>query len=303
MNGKREDYAMNVGLIGLGVMGMPLAERLLNAKHTLTVHNRTAEKAQPLLKRGANWADTPADVARNSEVVISIVSDPAAVEAISLSESGILVGLGPDSVHCDLSTVGPAWSKTIAQVYAERERRFVQSPVLGSKRQIEEGLLLVFGGGAEEDVRRCEPVWRAFAARVWHLPTPEQAATTKLACNLLIAHMILGLGQSLLFAQKGGVTPAKILDILDASALGAPMYKSKGNSILERNFNANFYVQHMLKDLSLAADAGRETGTSMPLNALSRELFIAAAQQGWGEEDYSAVVKVLEQMAGVELHS
>jgi 3-hydroxyisobutyrate dehydrogenase len=292
---------MRVGLVGLGVMGLPIAERLLSAGHKTYVHNRTPEKADPLLKRGAIWAESPAEAARESEIVLSMVSDPAAVEAVSLSESGILSGLGPESVHCDLSTVGPGSANQMAAAYAERGRRFVQAPVLGSKRQVEEGVLLVFGGGAEEDVQRCEPVWKAFAARVWHLPTAEQAATTKLACNLLIAHMILGLGQSLIFAKKGGVSPAKILDILDASALGAPMYRSKGATIAERNFNANFYVQHMLKDLSLAADAGRETGTPLPLNALSRELFIAAAQQGWGHEDYSAVVKVLEQMAGVEL--
>lgn len=292
---------MRVGLIGLGVMGAPMAERLMGAGHALTVFNRTREKAGPLLERGAAWADSPAEVAARSEIVLSIVTDPAAVEAIAFSESGILAGLGSDSVHCDLSTVGPGWARRIAARYAEAGRRFVQAPVLGSKRQIEEGVLLVFGGGAEEDVARCEPAWRAFAARIWRLPTADQAATTKLACNLLIAHMILGLGQSLVFAQKGGVSPAKILEIFDASALGAPMYRSKGKTLLERNFNANFYVQHMLKDLCLAADAGRETATPLPLNGLSRELFIAAAQQGWGEEDYSAVVKVLEQMAGVTL--
>jgi 3-hydroxyisobutyrate dehydrogenase-like beta-hydroxyacid dehydrogenase len=292
---------MRVGLIGLGVMGAPLAERLLDAGHALTLYNRTREKAEPPLARGAAWADSPAAVAAETEVVLSIVSDPAAVEAITFSSDGILAGIGPISIHCDMSTVGPGWARRIAARYAEAGRRFVQAPVLGSKRQIEEGELLVFGGGPEEDVARCEPLWRAFAARVWRLPTADQAATTKLACNLLIAHMILGLGQSLVFAQKGGVSPAKILDILDSSALGAPMYRSKGKTLLERNFNANFYVQHMLKDLSLAADAGRETCTPLPLNGLSRELFIAAAQHGWGEEDYSAVVKVLEQMAGVTL--
>jgi 3-hydroxyisobutyrate dehydrogenase-like beta-hydroxyacid dehydrogenase len=282
-------------------MGVPMAERLLAAGHALTIHNRTREKAEPLVARGAAWADSPAAAAAQSEVVLSIVSDPAAVEAITFAGDGILAGIGAESVHCDHSTVGPGWARQIASRYAERGRRFVQAPVLGSKRQIEEGVLLVFGGGAQGDTARCEPVWRAFAARVWQFPTADQAATTKLACNLLIAHMILGLGQSLVFAQKGGVTPAKVLEILDASALGAPMYRSKGKSLLERNFNANFYVQHMLKDLSLAADAGRETSTPLPLNGLSRELFIAAAQQGWGEEDYSAVVKVLEQMAGVRL--
>lgn len=118
---------------------------------------------------------------------------------------------------------------------------------------------------------------------------------------MLIAHMILGLGQSLLFAAKGSVSPSLLLEILGESSLSSPMYVSKGKTLLERNFDANFFVRHMLKDLRLASEAGLETGTPLPLNGLTRELFVAATQHGWADEDYSAVVKVLEQLAGQEL--
>ncbi len=201
-----------------------------------------------------------------------------------------------------MSTVSPAWSLQMAATYGQRQRRFVQAPVLGSKRQIQEGTLLVFGGGAAQDVELCEGAWRAFSSRVWRFDSPDQAASVKLACNMLLAQMILGLGQSLVFARKSGVGPATFLEILQASAMASPMFASKGRTLLERNFAANFVVRNMLKDLSLAADAGREAGAPLPLNGLARELFLAADQQGWGEEDYSAAVKVLEFLAGIEGH-
>lgn len=293
---------MRVGVIGLGIMGGAMAERLLAAEHTVFVYNRTPEKAQPILAKGAHWAGSPAEVARQCEVVITIVTDPTAVEQVSLGERGVLHALSAESVHCDMSTVSPAWSRYLAQTYRQAGKRFVQAPVLGGKKQILEGTLLVFGGGAEDDLSRCEPAWRAFSDKIWRFPSADRATTTKLACNMMIAHMMVGLGQSLLFAAKGGVSPGVLLDILANSNLGAPMYSTKGKAVLERNFQANFFVRHLLKDLSLAEDSARETDTMLPLNALTRELFVAAMQKGYADEDYSAVVKVMEQLAGIELH-
>jgi len=282
-------------------MGGAIAERLLGAGHTVTVYNRTREKAEPLIEQGAHWAQSPAEVAHQSEVVISIVTDPKAVEQVSFGEVGIFDALPADSVHCDMSTVSVEWTRHMAETYRRAGKRFVQAPVLGGRKQILEGTLLVFGGGAEEDVSRCEPVWRAFSDKMWRFSSAEQATVTKLACNMLIAHMMVGLGQSMLFAAKGGVSPATLLDILLKSNLSAPMYATKGQALLERNFRANFFVRHLLKDLTLAEEAARETSTILPLNALTRELFVAAMQMGYADEDYSAVVKVMEQLAGTEL--
>jgi len=289
---------MKVGVIGLGIMGQAMAERLLAAGHTVGVYNRTREKALPLEAKGATIAASPAELAMNSEVVISVVTDPAAVQEIALGEQGVLAGLGAAGVHCDMSTVTPASARQVAAAYRARERRFVQAPVLGSKRQIEASTLLVFGGGEAADVDVCEQAWSAFAGRVWRLEEAEQAATLKLACNMLLAHTILGLGQSLVFGAKGGVEPALLLEVLNASAVGSPMVASKGKTLLERDFKANFVVRNMHKDLRLIAEAAQETETPLPLAALSRELFLAAIQAGYGDEDYSAVVKVLESLAG-----
>ncbi|MCC6729693.1 MAG: NAD(P)-dependent oxidoreductase [Chthonomonadales bacterium] len=290
---------MRVGVVGLGVMGKPMVERLLATGHRVFVHNRTREKMRGLDALGAQWADAPRDVAAASEVVLTVVTDPAAVEAVSFGDAGIAAGLSEGAVHCDMSTVSPAASREMAERYAAAGLRFVQAPVLGSKRQVLAGELLVFAGGEAEAISRCEPAWHAFSHRIWRVGAPEQAAAAKLACNMLIAHMILGLGQSLLFARCHGVDPARLLEILGASALGAPMFASKGQTMVGGDFAANFYVRHMVKDLTLAASAAAECGLCMPLNAANRELFASAVRQGWGDLDYSAVVKVLEGLNGL----
>lgn len=290
---------MQIGIVGMGIMGRAMAARLGETGHTVRVWNRTRATAEsgrlPVM-------DTPAALAAASDVILSIVTDPAAVASVTLGPEGILAGLTADGVHADMSTVAPDAARRMAAEYERQGRRFVQAPVLGSKRQIESGTLLVFAGGASKDSERCEAVWTSLAERVWRFPTVEQAASAKLACNMLIGHLIVGLGQSLLFGQQNGVPPETLLEILGASTLGSPMFASKGPKILKRDFDANFFVRHMLKDLTLAADAGQQSRTPLPLNALTRELFVAADAQGSGTEDYSAVVKVLERLAGAELH-
>lgn len=292
---------MRVGLVGTGVMGHPMGEQLLAAGHSLTVYNRTPDKAASLIDKGAMAAATPADVAANADVVLSSVTDPAAVEQVSLAPNGILAALPSGAVHCDLSTVTPVSAQRIADTYAAHKRMFVQAPVMGSRKQILAGTLVVIAGGDDNAIEACIPVWKAFCGHIWRMPNASHAAGAKLACNLLIAHMAVGLGQSLLLAQKAGVDPALFLDILDTTNLAAPMYRSKGNTLLARDFRANFYVRNMLKDLDLVEDAGKELGAPLPVHGIVRELFVAAAAQGHADEDYSAVVKVLESLAGTAL--
>jgi len=292
---------MRIGLVGAGIMGEAMGRRLLAAGHEMHVYNRTPSKAQPLLDHGAILARTPAMASLSSDVVISMVSDPVAVASVSLEVDGILGAIQGSAVHCDMSTVTPKFASQMAQAYAARDRRFVHAPVLGGKKQIADGTLIVFAGGADPDIDQCENAWRAFASEIRRFPNASQPATTKLACNMLIAQMILGLGQSLLFASKGGVDPQIVLDIVQASNLAAPMYASKGKSVLGRNFTPNFFVRHMLKDLNLAAQSAVDNGIPQPMNSIARELFVAALAQGHGDEDYLAVIKVLESLTGATI--
>ena len=288
---------MNVAVIGLGIMGTAMAKRLLAEGHRVKVFNRTASKAGELIEAGAIRASSPHEAAAESDIVLSFVTDSAAVRRIVSGPDGILAGLRPESVHCEMSTVAPGEAADLARTYKEAGRRITQAPVLGSRRQIENGELLVFAGGNKEDIALCEPLFASVSKRVWRFPTQANASAMKLACNMMIGQMIAALGQSLVFLRKCGVPQETFLEILSESALSAPMFASKGRTIINRDFRANFTVTNAIKDLTLADSAGREVGAPLLMNALTRQLFLAAQSAGFGEEDYSAVVKVIEDMA------
>lgn len=284
---------MRVGIVGLGIMGQAMVGRLLQAGHEVSVHNRTPAKADAAIAAGAVWRDSPADVAASSHVVITLVTDGEALEQVAFGDRGILTKLPIGSVHCDMSTIAPASATAVAARYKQAGRRYIQAPVLGSKGQIEAGVLLIFAGGSPEDVEIARPVWTAFSQRQWLFETAEQSSAMKLACNTLIAQSIVGLGQTMAIAKSAGIDGPTVLDILGSSALTSPMIASKGKTILDSNFAANFVVRNLLKDLRLAADYA--DGKALPLiaNDLNREIFTRAVDAGFGDEDYSAVVKLI----------
>ena len=284
---------MRVAVVGLGIMGGAMATRLLGQGHEVVVYNRTKEKAKDAIDAGAIWRDTPAEAAVDVAVVFTFVTNAAAMAEVSLGGSGILAGIGPNTLHVDMSTIAPLAAVDIAERYRPRSRHYVQAPVLGSWRQILEGSLLVFAGGDPDAVDRCLPVFDSFAKKVWRFDDVEKPAAAKLACNILIGQMIVGLGQTLALAEAGGVDMDTMLDIIAASNLASPMYASKGRQIADRNFKPNFVVRNMLKDLRLASDYANDKSVSLPSNAANRELFVMAVADGFGDEDYSAVVKTL----------
>ena len=280
-------------------MGTAVTERLLATGHTVYVYNRSQQKTASLIGRGAQLAESPADAASAADVVITLVTDGASVREVTHGPQGILSRLGPESVHCDMSTVAPSEAARIAGEYVGVRRRFVQAPVLGGRRQIERGELLIFAGGQDDDVDRCREVWGALSRNIWRFPVPEQAATLKLACNMMIAQMIVALGQSLVLVRKSGIPGETLLEVLAESSLGAPMFEAKGAAILRGDYSPNFTVSNLIKDLTLADAAGREVGTPMIANAIARQLFLAAESSGFGSQDYSAVTRALEVMAGI----
>lgn len=291
---------MNVSVIGAGTMGSALTRKMLSSGNEVRVWNRTASSAEPLAEHGAQLAGSPAEAAAGADVVLSSLKDDAAVRATVLA---LADDLSPRAVLCDTSTISPGLADELASAFRELGKGFVHAPVLGSKRQIAEGTLLVFASGTEESVLALDPVFRLLARRVWRFDDPRQAASLKLACNTMIATMICALSQSLTFGAKLGVDPSLFLDVIAESNLASPMYASKGLQILERNWAANFVVENLIKDIRLAVEAGAEAGVQMPVLALVGQLFETASASGFAQEDYSAVSKVFEDLAGVSLSS
>ncbi len=284
---------MNVGFVGLGLMGTPMANRILGGGHSLYVYNRTKEKAGALLDRGAVWCTSPAEVARHSEVVCSMVSAPAVLENIALGSNGILEGLRPGAVHADSSTVSPELTKRLASSYRDRGASFMHVPVLGSVPNAAEGSLLLFAGGDAHAYSKAENILKLFGSNVWRFDRVEQATNTKLLCNFFIATMISSLAQGIVFAEDNGIDPKTVLEILGHSSLGAPTYQVKGKSMVEQNFAPRFFLAHMLKDVRLVLDSAKQSGTAMPAAEVANELFTRAMKAGLENEDYSAVIKVL----------
>jgi len=294
---------MKIGFIGLGMMGKPMALRLVDKGFPLHVFNRTRGKAAELLKKGAVWCASPAEVSEKSDVVISMVSDPRVLEEISTGSDGVLEGIRANGVHIDMSTVSPAVTKKLEQAYRKKGATFLHALVLGSVPQATDGSLLIFVGGDPEAAHRCESIFNVLGRRIWYLDEITTATHLKLICNLFIASMMTALSEGLVLGQKVGLSSRTILEVLKESSLAAPMYETKGNAIRRRDFIPRFMVTHMHKDVRLVLEAAHAAGVPLPAVEAVKELYSKALKLGLEQEDYSAVIKVLERSAGVEIKS
>jgi 3-hydroxyisobutyrate dehydrogenase-like beta-hydroxyacid dehydrogenase len=291
---------MRIGFIGLGMMGKPMALRLVEKGFSLRVFNRTREKAKELLEKGAQWNESPRQLMEESEIVISIVADSRALENITIGDKGTLEA-AVGKVHIDMSTVSPMTTKKLQHAYREKRAAFLHAPVLGSVPQATDGSLLIFVGGDLVTARRCESIFTSLGRRVWYFDEVTKATHLKLICNLFIASMMTALSEGLVLGQKVGLSASTILEVLKDSALAAPMYQTKGDAIRRRDFSPRFMVSHMEKDTNLVLEAARAAGVLLPAVATVRQLYSDATLLGLGKEDYSAVIKVLERSAGVEV--
>lgn len=288
-----------VGFVGLGVIGLPMAERLLAQGIPLAVWNRTPEKAQALASKGAALAATPRDLAARCDIVITMVSDGAALRELVHRADGIAAGLAAGKVHLDMSTVDAITSAELASFYVSRNAHFVHAPVLGNKGHAAAGELLIFAGGSAAAREKCAPIFRALGRKTWEWDEPHKGTCTKLACNLMLGGMIELLSESIALLARAGVEGSTLLEILGMSALAAPIFQAKGAAMIARKFMPSFYLRHMLKDLRLAAEAGAQLGVDLPAARAIRDVYGAAAQAGYADSDYSSILDWIEK-AGLE---
>ena len=282
-----------IGFVGLGLMGSAMAGRLLQAGFSLRVHNRTREKAEPLLKNGAAWCVSPREAA-SADLVFTMLSTTEVLLDVARRDDGILSGLPAKGVHIDCSTVAPSGTADLAALYKKHGRSFLHAPVLGSGPQAMDGSLLIMAGGDPQAVNASLDVLKTLGKNVWTFDSVEQASHAKLLCNSFIAGMIVTLAQAMVFSKQASVDPGVLLEIIENSALNAPMFQSKGKTILAGNFKARFFAEHMVKDIDLILDAGKAKGVDLPVAETARVLFNRAVKLGFGKEDYSAVVKAIQ---------
>jgi len=290
----------DLGYVGLGVMGSAITRRLLDAGHTVSVWNRTREKADPLLEAGARWADSPRAVAERSDVVFTMVTNTAAVQAVTDGPDGILAGLGPDKVYVDMSTASPANTRALAEKVAAVGAQMLDAPVSGTSITVEQGKASVMVGGDDDAFERVKPILEAIGPKVFHLGSNGAAVTMKIAVNLSLAVQMLAFSEGVLLAEKSGIARERAVEVMLASVIASPMVAYRGPLVLGHPDEVWFDCHMMQKDLNLALELGRELEVPLPTTAVTNELLTAANAMGIGERDFAVLFDVLAAMSGVE---
>ena len=289
----------NLGFVGLGVMGGGVARRLLAAGHTVHGYNRSREKAAPLVELGLVLEDTPREAAQAADVVFSMVTNVAALEAVTEGPDGILAGLSPGKLYVDMTTGTPEAGRALAERVEAIGAQMLDAPVSGSVSTLEEGRLSIMVGGDEDAFARVEPILLDIGPKVLHIGSNGQALLMKIAINLSLQVQMVAFCEGLLLAEKDGIDREVAVDALLESVIASPMLKYRGPFVLEMPDEAWFNVNMMQKDMNLALEAGRRLDVPMPTTAVANELLTAARGMGLVEQDFAVVYEVLAQMAGL----
>jgi len=280
-----------VGLIGLGLMGKPMGANLLKAGFPLTVWNRTRAKTEDLARQGAKVAGSPREAAASSDVLLTIVSDPPALEEILWGASGALEGLRRGSIYIDSSTVAPSLARRIAKACAERGVEFLDAPVTGGTWGAEKGELVFMVGGSAETLKHVEPVLGAMGKRWFHLGPHGAGQTVKLAMNMILALQVDALAEALALVTSAGVAPERLVEVMQSSMARSPLLDIKAPMILARNYAPSFPLRLMHKDLGLALDLANQLGVPLPATAVAREIYNAVKGSAKEDLDYAAVAR------------
>jgi 3-hydroxyisobutyrate dehydrogenase-like beta-hydroxyacid dehydrogenase len=289
----------SLGFVGLGVMGGRITRRLLAAGHTVSGYNRSREKAAPLAELGLVVRDTPREVAESADVVFSMVTNVAALRAVTEGPDGILAGLSPGKIYVDMTTGTPEASRAVAEQVSERGARMLDAPVSGSVSTLEEGRLTIMVGGDEDAFAEVEPILLDVGPKVLRIGGNGQALLMKIAINLSLHVQMVAFCEGLLLAEKDGIDREVAVEALLSSVIASPMLKYRGPFVLEMPDEAWFDVNMMQKDMNLALEAGRRLDVPMPTTAISNELLTAARGMGLVEQDFAVVYEVMAQMAGL----
>ena len=293
---------MKVGFVGLGAMGFAMAESLLAQGHELFVYNRAQHKAQPLHEAGARISATPADAAREAEVVISMLADDTAVEAVTLGVGGILEQLQPRAVHVSCSTISVALSERLASAHAQAGLGYVAAPVFGRPEAAAARKLWVLAAGKASDVDRALPVLEALGRGVTRLgETASRANVVKLSGNVFIASMIESLGEAFAMTRKAGVPPELFLDLFkNLFGQGSAILENYASQVAKNQYEpAGFKAKLGLKDLRLALSAADQLEVPLPTASLIRDQLLSAVATGKGELDWSIIAQIAAERAGL----
>lgn len=289
-----------IGYVGLGSMGARMADRLLSKGHTVIGYNRTKSKVDWLIEKGLQWANSPCEVAEQVDIVLSMVTDTKAVEAITQGPDGILAGLSAGKIYIDMSTMSPDYSRELAEQVKKTGAQMLDAPVSGSVITLLEGKLSVMVGGEKEAFEKALPVLQDIGPKVTHVGDNGLAVTMKIATNLGLAVQMLAFSEAVLLAEKAGISRETAVDVLENSVIGSPMVKYRGPFVLGHPEEVLFNCWMMQKDMNLALELGQKLKVPLPTTATTNEYLTAAIATGIGQFDFSIIFDVLARTAGIE---
>ena len=294
--------AEKVGFIGLGIMGGPMARNLMEAGQELVLYNRTREKADELAKDGnADVAKSPREVAEGSDIIVTMLPDSPQVREVLIGEDGVLEGLKEGALVVDMSTISPVVTEVLAEKVKEKGASMLDAPVSGGDVGAIEGTLSIMVGGSEEDFERARPLFEVMGKTVTHVGPIGAGQVVKAANQIVVALTIEAVSEALVLGSRGGVAPEKILDVLGGGLAGNKVMEVKREKFLSHQFDPGFRSELHHKDLGIALAAGREYGVALPVTAIVDQMLLSMRQKGWGGEDHSALLRVIEDLSQHEI--
>jgi 3-hydroxyisobutyrate dehydrogenase-like beta-hydroxyacid dehydrogenase len=292
-----------ISYLGLGTMGSGMASNLLKAGYQLTVWNRSAEKCEPFARKGVRVVDTPADAARDVDLIMYMLSNDQAVEEVVFGANGIVRGIKEGQIAIDMSTVRPATSLREQEVFAKRGVDFLDAPVFGSKQETAEAKLWIMAAGNKAIFEKVKPVLEKLGQTVHYFGKNGNAAAMKLVGNLIVALELEALSEGLILAQKAGLDLNTVMEVVKVADFRSPLLVSNGQNILKRDFVTSFALKLMLKDAGLIENFANSLESPIPALRVVEKNLASAVDLGFGKENASALIKALEKEAGVEVNA
>jgi 3-hydroxyisobutyrate dehydrogenase len=292
--------AIRIGWIGTGVMGTSMCGHLIDAGHSATVYSRTRERAQPLLDKGAAWADTPAAVAASSDVTFTMVGYPTDVREVILGEQGVVAGAGKDAVIVDMTTSEPSLAVEIAEVASDQEIESLDAPVSGGDIGARNATLSIMVGGAAGTVAAVRPLFEVMGKTIIHQGPAGAGQHTKMVNQTLIASGMVGVCEALLYAYRAGLDLETVLEAVSGGAAGSWSLSNYAPRMLKGDFAPGFMVDHFIKDMEITLGEARRMNLAMPGLALAHELYLALRAQGGGRDGTQSLIRALARMSAVD---
>ena len=292
---------MKIGFVGLGIMGKPMAENLIKAGHELVVNNRTKAKADELVAKGAEWADTPAEVAKKCDVIITMLPNSPEVKDVCLGDDGIISAGRSGSIVIDMSSIDPVESKVIGTALSEKGIDMLDAPVSGGEPKAIDGTLSVMVGGSKENFDKYYDLLMDMAASVVYVGELGSGNVAKLANQVIVAVNIAAVSEALTLAVKNGADPKLVYEAIRGGLAGSSVLDAKAPLMMEHKFDPGFRIALHIKDLNNALNAAHATDTSLPLTSQVMEMMQSLKNDGAGSQDHSALVRYYEKISDVSV--